>query len=138
MPRLDAHHEIVKRALLKAHWTVTRDNFGITYKGFRVFIDLAAERFFTSDQEYNKITAEIKVFNKASFATEFERAIGQYSLYRFLMKKVGLVQDLYLAVAEDAYKEFFASPTVQEYIEEHQIYLLIFDHEKEELVRWIK
>ncbi len=138
MPRYDAHHEAVKRALIKAGWRVTRDQLALAYDGLRVFVDLVAEKQVKSARGNEKIAIEVKVFGKPPFVSEFEKAIGQYSLYRFMLAKTGNQRELYLAVTEKAYQDFFRIPAVQEYTAEQQIYLLIFDPLKEEVLEWIK
>jgi hypothetical protein len=104
----------------------------------RVFVDLAAEKQIESEQGIDKIAIEVKVFDKPPFVSDFEKAIGQYSLYRFMLGKANIRRELYLAVSEKAYDEFFRILAVQEYTSEQQIYLLIFDPAKEEVLRWIK
>ncbi|MGH9800329.1 MAG: element excision factor XisH family protein, partial [Blastocatellia bacterium] len=63
---------------------------------------------------------------------------GQYSLYRFMLKKAGIKRELFLAITEKAHQQFFELPAVEEYFSEHQIYLLTFDPKKEEIIKWIK
>lgn len=138
MPRLDLYHETVKRALIKDGWSITREQLLIKYQGVHVFIDLAAEKSAIGEKDDSKIAIEIKVFNKSPFVSDFEKAIGQYSFYRFLLKKVKINRELFLAVSEKAFQEFFSLPAIQEYISEHQIYLLVFDPEIEEVRKWIK
>ncbi len=138
MPRLDAHHHIVKRALRKDGWEISSDQFLVKYNGLHVYIDLVAERQSLNKFMEAETAIEIKVFGGASFVDDFEKAIGQYSLYRFLLKGAKIQRELYLALTEEAFDEFFTIPAVEEYLAEHQIHLLIFDPEKEEIIQWIK
>jgi hypothetical protein len=137
VPRYDAHHYIVKRALAKAGWTVTRDHLLVKYNGLHVFIDLAAERLLPDDPDKQAVAVEIKVFGGSSFLSDFEKAIGQYHLYRFLLTKSRSHRVLFLAITEAVYREHFSIPAVQEYLAEERIQLLIFAPETEEILEWI-
>lgn len=130
MARLDLHHETVKRALIKDGWLITRDQLKVKYGGLRVQIDLAAEKDLTHEPN-QKAAIEVKVFDGASFVNNFENAMGQYSVYRFLLKKALIECELFLAITETVYNEFFTLPAVREYVAENQIYLLIFDPAQE-------
>ena len=137
MPRLDAYHDNVKNALVKDGWQVTRDHLSVRYGGLHVQIDLAAEKQ-SNDDLSRKAVIEVKVFEGTSFVNNFEKAIGQYSLYRFLLKNTLLESELFLAITETIYMKFFSLQAVREYVTEHGIYLLIFDPKTEEVIAWIK
>jgi hypothetical protein len=88
MPQRDAHHETVKRALVKDGWTITHDPLIVRYKGLRLFIDLAAEKVRPSeinDDVGREVAIEVKVFSSISLVSDFEKAVGQYSLYRDML-----------------------------------------------------
>ncbi len=51
MPRLDAYHETVKRALVNDGWTITHDPLTIKYKRLRWYADLGAEKAFAAEVE---------------------------------------------------------------------------------------
>ncbi|MGH9837430.1 MAG: element excision factor XisH family protein [Blastocatellia bacterium] len=134
MPQRDANHDIVKRALEKDGWKVTHDPLTLNYKGLRVLIDLGAEKQIAS----SKIAVEIKVFEHGSDLSDFEKAAGQYGIYRYTIEGLGIPRELFLAVALETYKKFFQVPAVQEYVALNAIHLLIFNHETEEVVEWIR
>jgi len=133
MPRLDKYHEVVKIALIKDGWKIVYDPFLLKYKGLRLYIDLAAEKF--SDDK--KVAVEIKVFGSDSFVNYFEKAVGQYSLYKFILKKAGFGHKLYLAVTEEVFEKFNDKPAILDFIAESDFYLLIFDSETEKILQWI-
>ncbi|MGE0884072.1 MAG: element excision factor XisH family protein [Blastocatellales bacterium] len=137
MPRADVHHETVKRALIKDGWLITRDHLNVRYGGLHVQIDLAAEKGAGIESNL-KAAIEVKVFEGKSFVNNFEKAIGQYSLYRFLLRNALIESELFLAITEAVYNKFFRLPAVQEYVSEHRIYLIIFDPTNEEVITWIK
>lgn len=133
MPRHDAYHEIVKRALEKDGWVITHDPLTINYKGLHLYVDLGAEKEVAS----SRIAVEIKVFGRDSEIDDFEKAAGQYSIYRDAIEGSNLKRKLFLAIALKVYNKFFQVPAIQEYVERHHMHLLVFDHETEEVVEWI-
>jgi len=102
-----------------------------------LYADLGAEKPLAAEKEDQKIVVEIKVFGSSSQITELERAIGQYSIYRTILRKNDPVRMLYLAIAEDIYNDFFQRPAIQDIVTEHEIDLLVFDPVQEVIVRWI-
>lgn len=68
--------------------------------------------------------------------TELERAVGQYGIYRTFLKRLSPERELFLAVALDIWQDFFLKPAVQD-IADHQISVLVFNPEIEEVVQWI-
>lgn len=137
VPKYDVHHYAVKQALIRDGWTITADPFIIEYKGLRLYADLGAERTLAAERQEQKIVVEIKVFNSPSLVTELERAVGQYGIYRTLLKRVNPDRALYLAVAQDVYQDFFQRPVIQEIVRDQQISMLVFDPEVQEVVQWI-
>ena len=137
MPQQDFYHSTVRNALVKDGWMITDDPYRLDYKGTRLFADLAAERPLAAEKGQRKIVVEIKVFATPSPMTDLEKAIGQYGIYRTFLKRLKLEYELYLAIAQDVYQDFFLRPAVQDIIADHQIWLLVFDPEREEIITWI-
>lgn len=133
MPRIDKHHETVKTALSKDGWEIIYDPFLLKYKGLRLYIDLAAEK--TINRQ--KIAVEIKVFGSDSFVNDLEKAIGQYELYKFVLKKANFTHKLYLAIAEDVYEKMLEKPAVLEFFAETEVHLLVFSSKQKEILQWI-
>lgn len=96
MPQLDAYHDVVKQAIIKDGWTITHDPLVVKYKGLHLFIDLAAEKMLRYEQHEERIAVEIKVFGGLSFINDFEKAIGQYSLYKEMLRRTKSERELYL------------------------------------------
>lgn len=137
MPAKDRYHDQVRIALSKDGWRITRDPLTIKYKGLIVFIDLGAEKFERDDRGEHRIAIEIKVLS-GSLTSDFEKAAGQYNLYRFLLKRRGSEYELFLAVPQETYDSLQEIPALMEFIEDQQISLLIFDAEREEILQWIR
>lgn len=137
MPQQDLYHTVVRNALIKDGWMITHDPFRIEYKGTRVYADLGAEKPIAAEKGHRKIVVEIKMFITASPMTDLERAVGQYGIYRTFLKRISPERELFLAIAQDVYQDFFAKPAIQEITADHQIHLVIFHPENEEIVQWI-
>ncbi len=69
---------------------------------------------------------------------KLEKAIGQYGLYKFVLEKLNFEYELYLSITENVFAKFNDKPAILEYINGKEIYLLVFDVETEEVLRWIK
>lgn len=129
---------------MKDGWTITHDPLVIKYKGLRLFVDLAAEKSFDEkplDESLSpnatRVAVEVKVFGGAGFVNEFEKAVGQFILYRDMIERTRVRRDLYLAVPQQIYEDSFLKPAIQEFIAGQQINLLVFAPETEEVVEWI-
>ncbi|MEA5535778.1 element excision factor XisH family protein [Crocosphaera sp. XPORK-15E] len=83
------------------------------------------------------MAVEIKSFINPSLVKDLENALGQYILYASLIQKQQPLRTLYLAVREEIYVDFFTEEIVQIVLEFQHIKLLIFDAQKEEIVKWI-
>lgn len=138
MPAKDIYHDAVKQALIKEGWTITADPYTVEYEEFKVFVDLAAERTLVAEREGQKIAVEIKTFLRPSFVRELEYALGQYILYRNLLSVTEPDRELYLAISERIYHNFFQQNASQFIVEQNQILLLVVDIQSEVIVQWIR
>ena len=136
MPAKDLFHNTVRTALDKDGWKITDENLFIQVEDVDFYIDLAAERILAAEKTGQKIAVEIKSFLGASDVTEFHLALGQFLNYRSALRLTEPDRTLYLAIPEDVYDEFFRRRFIQRAIEEHYLKLLIFNPEREEIVRW--
>jgi len=138
MPQPDLFHPAVKHALVKDGWIITNDPYYIEYKGLRLYADLGAEKPLAAEKDGQKIVVEIKVFGSASQISELEKAVGQYSIYRNILRKNDPERVLYLAIADDIFNDFFQKPAIQDIVAEHEIDLLVFEPVQEEIIQWIR
>ncbi|MEM7128618.1 MAG: element excision factor XisH family protein [Chloroflexota bacterium] len=138
MPRYDIYHEPVKQALIKDGWVVTDDPFLIEYKGMKLYADLGAEKPIAAEKEDRQIVVEVKVFGSASPVSELQKAVGQYGIYRMFLERVNPERELFLAIAQDIYQDFFVEPAVQDIVSEYKIHLIVFDPDIQEIVEWIR
>ena len=138
MPQQDAYHNSVRNALEKDGWTVTHDPFTIRLEDVKFYVDLAAEKTVETDGETRKVAIEVKVFGGLSFLNEFEKAVGQYLIYRQFLDELFPERILFLAVSTNVFEESFALPSIQAVVSKQEMKLLVFNPELEEITKWIE
>lgn len=137
MPARDFFYQAVKNALIKESWQITHDPLSVSFGGVDLSIDLGAEKLIGARKENQEIAVEIKSFlSQASAISEFHTALGQFINYRCALKQEEPQRVLYLAVPVTAYQNFFQLEFPQLILEDHQVKLLIYDPEKEEIAQW--
>jgi hypothetical protein len=137
LPAKDLYHDAVKSALLKDGWQITADPYRITYKDIDLYADLAAERPIAATRKGEKIVVEIKSFVGRSPMNDLHGAVGQYVIYRDLLRETEPEYRLYLAIDDITYENFFRREGIDFLRRASQIPLIIVDIEKEEIVQWI-
>jgi len=105
MPKRDAIHETVVRALESAGWIVTHDPFSLPWQDQLLYDDLAVEQphlgdFLAAESDARRIAVEIKSFLRDSAATVLEQAVGQYVVYHPILRRTDPGRTLFLAVSE--------------------------------------
>lgn len=138
MPQQDAYHNSVRKALEKDGWTVTHDPFTIRLEDVKFYVDLAAEKIIEADGETRKVAIEIKVFGGLSFLNEFEKAVGQYLIYKQFLGELFPERILFLAVSNDVFEESFSLPSIRAVVLKQEIKLLVFNSDIEEIIKWIE
>ena len=136
----DIYHETVKTALVKEGWTITDDPLKLAVGERNVYVDLGAEKLLAAQKNERRIAVEVKSFIRASPVQDLESALGQYVLYRGLLKESNNHQDrvLYLAIRNLIFQDFFIEKIAQIAIRSNQLKLLVFDASMEEVVQWIE
>ena len=137
MPAKDIYHDTVKRALEKDGWKITAENLQLPWGGTQTYIDIIADEVFVAEKEGRKIAVEVKSFVGKSNLSELEKAIGQFIIYRFAMRKEDPKRELFLAVGEKIYNKLFVNADVIELIEIENLKVVVFNESKEVIVRWI-
>lgn len=141
MSRKDTYHDAVKRALVRDGWRISHDPFPITYEGTTVSTDLGAEKVAESDGQLiaiEIIAVEVKDFDSRSLISEFEKALGQYRLYRALLKRNEPDRVIFLAVREEVYNTFFQLPAIQAVVDDDEVRFIVFDEQRKEVIQWVK
>jgi len=138
MPAKDIFHNTVKNALIKDAWVILRENFRIEVddESLAMFIDLAAEELICAEKNGRTIAVEVKSFQGESKLYQFHAALGQFLNLRSAIRDLWPDWIVYLAVEQDIDSNFFSFRFIQNRIEEHDIKLIIFDADNQEIVSW--
>ncbi|NEQ65801.1 MAG: hypothetical protein F6K21_09915 [Symploca sp. SIO2D2] len=87
---------------------------------------------------YSKdIAVEIKSFVGTSEMEDLKYAVGQFILYRAVMRKTDPDRTLYLAVRKITFDSLFEEPIGQLLIADENLNIIIFEAQSEVIVQWI-
>ncbi|MDZ8227860.1 MULTISPECIES: XisH family protein [unclassified Nostoc] len=137
MPAKDLYHDAVKNALIKDGWLIIADPYIIKYEDAELYADLAAEKPIAAERQGQKIVVEIKSFVGKSQMYDFHNALGQYIVYRNLIQVSEPEYNLYLAIDDIVYFNFFQRPSVQLITRQNNLQLIAVDTQQEQIVQWI-
>jgi hypothetical protein len=137
VPRRDKYHDAVKNALIKDGWTITHDPMTLSLGRHKIFVDLGAERLLAAQRGEERIAVEVKTFGGPSEVTDMEQALGQYLLYKTLLKRTQPDRRLVLAMPEEAFDAVIAVELGQAVREDYALSILAFDVEQEVIVQWL-
>jgi uncharacterized Fe-S cluster-containing radical SAM superfamily protein len=132
MPAKDRYHDVVKRALVKAGWVITRENVGLMIGARRLFIDLMAKP--PNAQRLTLI--EIKGFDVESKMDALAESAGQCLLYQLAIEHLEIDATLYLAIPRWIAGSLFTEILGQLVLSRLKLKLLVFDPVAEEVVQW--
>jgi hypothetical protein len=134
LPAKDRYHDKVIRALVKDGWTITGEQVKVIVEDRYLFIDIEASR--SADNRMALI--EVKELDAVSSPIDaLAAAVGKYFLYRVALKDAEVTTPLYLAVSEAAYQGILQEKIGQLSILQGNIALVVFDPDREEILRWI-
>jgi len=136
MPAKDVYHDAVRKALVKDGWTITEDPYRLTWGERDFYVDLGAERVLAAEKGGNCIAVEVKSFIGSSPMHDLELALGQFLLYRSILEEQDPDRVLFLAIPNEP-AEILNEPVGQLLIAKHVIKAIVFDPNKEEILRWI-
>ncbi|MBE9138905.1 XisH family protein [Nodosilinea sp. LEGE 07088] len=136
MPAFDLYHDAVKQALIKDGWIITHDPLHLRWGRKDMYVDLGAKRLIVATRAEENIAVEVKSFVSASEMEAFRDAIGQYAIYRAVMRRTYPEYTLYLAVNDFVFKSLFEEPIGQLMIQDEELKLIVFDADKEIIVQW--
>ncbi len=138
MPRKDLYHDAVRRALEEDGWIITLDPYPLKFGEEDLYIDLGAEAPIGAEKGGRKIAVEIKSFLGKSPMTDLERALGQFTLYHFLLARKEPERILYLALSEIAHEAVLNTADARDLVAAVNIPLILFDADGEKITRWIE
>ncbi|NEO87671.1 MAG: fatty-acid synthase [Spirulina sp. SIO3F2] len=136
MPRRDLYHNNVRNALVKEGWSITHDPLMLGDSELRVYPDLGAEKNI-AERGVRTLVIEIKVFGTIGQLSELQKAIGQYVLYRSILRRSSSTRLPYLAIPSIAYQGLFQKKIIQNLIEDESIHLIVFNPFTEVIEQWI-
>ncbi len=138
MSAKDKFHDLVKVALEKEGWKITADPLYLSFGGIDIYIDLAAEKLIAAEKNGEKIAVEIKSFLGGSTISDFHTAVGQFINYRTVLNRKEPHRTLYLAIPQETYSSFFLLEFTQIIIQDYNIKFVVYDIEKEIIIKWLK
>lgn len=138
VPTRDIIHQAVKNALIKEGWTITADPYIIEYEDVTLFADLGAERPLAAEREGRKIVVEVKSFLSPSPIHDLKSALGQYELYRGYLEVTEPDHELFLAISDSVYENFFQRDAIQLIVKRFALALMAVNLETEEIVIWTR
>lgn len=137
MPAHDIYHNAVKAALINDGWTITDEDYTLLVGRQRVYIDLAAERELIAAQLGDEqIAVEVKSFVGTSAVADLRNAVGQYVMYRTVLRRLDPNRVPYLAIDSETAQTLFAEPLAEYLVEDEQVLLIIVDIAAERIVEW--
>lgn len=134
----DLYHEQVKQALENDGWEITDDPYLLQSGKIKYQVDLGAEKLLGAEKGTEKILVEVKSFVGPSDINEFHRAVGQYVDYLVVLEEVEPERILFLAVPDFAWDDFFQERAIQKALVFIKAKVLIYNAEKEKIIKWIK
>jgi hypothetical protein len=134
LPAKDYYHDVVKRALIKDGWKITREQVLFIIADRHVWIDIEASK--TSEDQ--RILIEVKGFEGPSQVNELMDAVGKYVVYRAIINEVGGQNiPLYLTITEEAFQSILSERIGVIARQQAGVKLLVFDPGREEIKTWI-
>jgi hypothetical protein len=132
VPAIDDCQVQIIRAMQKAGWTVSPKPYVLRLdRKYRLHIDLEAQ-----NDDKHIVLIEVKCFSDTKAETvDLYHALGQYLIYRSLLKQQNLELELFLAVPNHAYRSVFARMGMPS-IEENDVKIIVVDIEREEILEW--
>jgi len=136
MSAKDKVHQQFVNALKKDGWTSTHDPFRVLWKKRTLQVDLGAERLLAAEKGSDKIAVEIKSFIGANDLEDLYQAIGQFVLYRKAIRRADPERIFFLAITDTAYRLVFDDEEGESLRVEEGMKLVVFDHNREEILLW--
>jgi len=131
------YHPAVKQALIKDGWTITHDPLTLAFGVHNLYVDLGAERVIAAERAGEQIAVEIKSFVGPSEVADMEQALGQYLVYRSLLRRHEPSRRLVLAVPLDAFETILSTELGRAIREDYTLSILVFNADQEIIQQWL-
>ena len=132
----DIYHDDLRAALVRDGWTITHDPFRLRWGKKDYFVDLGAEQLIAAELRGRRIAVEIKSFVGASVVDDMEKALGQYLIYRSIMRRREPNRELFLAVPNHVAK-MFEEPLGLMLMEDYDLRVIVFRPKNKEISSWL-
>jgi hypothetical protein len=136
MAAKDIYHDDVRDALIKDAWTITDDPLRLRWGKKDYYVDLGAEQVIAAEKPGRRIAVEIKSFVGPSIVDDVEKALGQFLIYRSILRRRQPERGLFLAIPKDIAR-LFDEPLGKLLLEDYDLQLVVFDSKKREIIRWL-
>ncbi len=136
MPQRDAFHATARTALERDGWTITADPLVLQVGRHNLFVDLGAERLLAAERKEERIAVEVKSFVGRSEVADLEQALGQYVLYRGLLRRSDPGRALVLALPEAVYDSLLTSELGDVARAELGLAMMVFNPQEGVVRRW--
>ncbi|MCU0238561.1 MAG: hypothetical protein MUC29_03895 [Pyrinomonadaceae bacterium] len=136
MSARDLIHNSVKNALIRDGWKITHDPYPLKIGSRDLFIDIGAEQVLAAEKDNQKIAVEIKSFLGKSLIDDAQDALGQLLMYKSMLEKKEPDRKLFLAITNEVFENNFFDELTALFTVELGVNLIIFDDEKEEIIKW--
>ena len=101
-----------------------------------MYVDIGAKRLLGAEKGEQQIAVEIKSFVGTSEMADLEKALGQFALYRMVMREIEPERTLYLAVPQKVMVSLFEDDLGQLILQGNLAQVVSFDPIEEVLVQW--
>jgi len=137
VPARNIHHDAVVAALQADGWTITHDPLTIGYGGIDLYVDLGAERIaIGAEKGIRQIAVEIQSFLARSAVRALEEAVGQFAVYRSILRRLQPHRTLYLAVPQEIDQQLLSTQFGLAILEDLTVRVVVFDEVRQEVIRW--
>ena len=137
MPARDIYHDAVKSALIKDNWTIAAEPYLIQCEDIDLAADIADARLIAAEREGQKIVVNIECFFGRSLMTDFHLAVGRYKLYQMLVEKTAPEYEIYLAIDDITYENFFQREGIDFLVRSSQIKIFVVNIDEQEILQWL-
>ena len=137
MPAKDFFHDAARQSLINDGWKIKDEPFSLKWKERDLFVDFEAEKVMVAEKSGRLIAVEVKSFIGASEMRDLHNAVGQYQIYRSVMLRTFPEHTLYLAISIEVYEKLFVEDVGSLVVADAGICMVVFDAEKEVVVKWI-
>ncbi|MBX9628624.1 MAG: hypothetical protein K2X82_32805 [Gemmataceae bacterium] len=138
MSAKNVYHDAVVDALKADGWTITADPHRLTVGRRRLYVDLAGERAaVAAERAGERIAVEVQSFLSNSRIDDFHRAVGQYVVYRAVLRAEDPGRSLYLAVPTAAFESIFCERLGRIVSDDIGLKVVVFRPKQRRITQWI-